>query len=91
MKVLVYNDSEGAKIRSKVQWLEHGERPTRFFFKLERERFEKNVLSSILDRNGTEVFSRKEIERAHMQFYSHLFAEELIDPECKQECFKYFS
>ena len=43
--------------------------PTRYFFKLESERFERNILTSILDSNDVEVFTRKEIERAHVQFY----------------------
>ena len=31
VKTLVLNELEGAKIRSKVQWLKDGEKPTRFF------------------------------------------------------------
>lgn len=91
LKALIFNDLEGVKIRSKVQWLENGEKPTRFFFKLERERFEKNCLTSILNENDIEVFSRAEVEHAHVQFYTKLFSEEPIDSECKQLCFEHFS
>lgn len=80
-------DLEGAKTHSKVEWLEKGEKPTRFFFKLEHERFEKNTVASILNDNGTEVFSCADVEHAHVQFYMRLFSEEPIDPECKQQCF----
>ena len=79
LKALVFTELEGSKIRSRVQWLENSEKPTPFFFKLERERFEKNNLMLILDENGTEVFSREEIARVHMHFYSKLFSDELID------------
>lgn len=89
--MLIFNGLEGVKIRSKVQWLENGEKPTRFFFKLERERFEKNSLTSILTENDIEVFSRAELEDAHVQFYTKLFSEEPIDSECKQQCFEHFS
>lgn len=43
------------------------------FFKLEREHFEKNTVRSVLNLDGTEVFTREEIEEAHVNFYSHLF------------------
>lgn len=58
IKALVFVDLEGSKTRSKAQWLEKGEKPTRFFFKLECEHFEKNTVTSILNDNDTEVFSR---------------------------------
>ena len=77
---------DGSKIRSRVQWLEEGERPTRFFFKLERESFERNIVSSILNSDDVEVFTREVIERAHVRFYSDLFNDEPIDAVFKQRC-----
>jgi hypothetical protein len=35
---------EGAKIRSRAEWLEQGERPTKFFFALEKQRATSNSL-----------------------------------------------
>ena len=86
LKALTLKELDGSKVRSRVQWLEEGERPTRYFFKLERERFERNILTSILDSNDVEVFTRKEIERAHVQFYSSLFSNEPIDLPSQQRC-----
>ena len=37
-----------------------------------------------------EVFTRDEIARAHVQFYTALFSEEPIDPVCKQQCLDSF-
>ena len=34
-------EQEGIKIRSRAKWIEEGETPSRFFFKLEREKFDK--------------------------------------------------
>ena len=70
---------EGAKIRSRVQWLEDGEKPSRYFFKLEKERSEKNFVNSILDANDVEVSDLNEIERAHVEFYTKLFSPEPVD------------
>ena len=87
LNALTLRDLEGSKIRSRVQWFEEGEKPSRFFFKLERERLYRNSISSVFDANGTEVFARDEIARAHVSFYSDLFSQESIDPVCKQLCF----
>ena len=79
IKAPTLEELDGSKIRSRVQLLEEGERPTRFFFKLERERFERNTVSSIFNSDDVEVFTREEIERAHVRFYSNLFTDEPID------------
>ena len=84
LAALINRELEGVKIRSRAQWLEEGEKPSRYFFKLEKERTEKNRLSSILDLNDNEVFTREEIESAHVSFYSNLFSPEPIDAESEQ-------
>ena len=81
LKALTLKELGGSKARSRVQWLEEGERPTHYFFKLEL-----NILPSILDSNDVEVFTCKEIERAHVQFYSSLFSNEPIDLPLQQRC-----
>ena len=48
LKALMLKELEGSKIRSCVQWVEEGKKPTRYFFKLEREHFECNFIFSIL-------------------------------------------
>lgn len=47
--MLTFKELDGSKLHSRAQWLEEGERPTRYFFKLERKRFERNTVCSILD------------------------------------------
>lgn len=76
--------ADGVKIRSQTQWLEQGEKPSRFFFKLERERIERNFVKSIFDPNGKEVFTHEEIENAHLHFYTNPFSAEQIVPECQE-------
>ena len=85
LKALITKDLEGVKIRSRVRWIEEGERPTCFFFKLENERKEKHDVVSIFDSDGQEVFSREEIEHTHVVFYTSLFSPENIDNDRKCE------
>ena len=70
---------EGIMIRSRAQWLEEGERPSRYFFNLQKIKAQRSHISSVYDLNGTEVSSQEEIEKAHVDFYSRLFSEEPID------------
>jgi len=49
LKVLLLKKLVDSNIRNHVQWLEEGGKPTRYYFKLERERFERNFISSIFD------------------------------------------
>lgn len=86
LKGLVFQELNGCTIRSKAQFLEEGEKPTRFFFKLEHERIQRNHISSILNSDGIEVFSYDEIEQEHVCIYSDLFSEEAVDACCKQSC-----
>ena len=85
LNAVYHRESEGAKIRSRARWLEEGEAPTRFFFKLERERQAKSAVSSILNSDGQLVSSRDEVLKAHVDFYSKLFEEEETDPEALDE------
>ena len=77
---LISHSLEGALIRSPVQWLEQGEKPSRYFFKLEAERSE----TPILDADGVEVSDSRAIERAHVDFYANLFSPEPIDSVAKE-------
>ena len=79
LKSLYIREFEGVKIRSRAEWLEEGERPTRYFFKLEQTRIRKSRIHAIYDANGVEVTSQAEIAKAHVDFYTDLFSEEAID------------
>ena len=49
LKLLVSAKLEVCKIRSRSRWLERGEKPTRFFFQLERGRSSHSSVSSNLE------------------------------------------
>ena len=86
LKLLISAELEGSKIRSRSRWFDRGEKPIRFFFQLERERSSRSSISSILNSDGVEVFTRPEIDQAHVSFYSRLFSEDFIDEACKEHC-----
>ena len=77
----------GVKTRSRARWIEEGEKPTRYFFQLERERIEKNRIISMFDSNGNEVSSCADLAKVHVEFYTQLFSEEAVDMTCQQHLF----
>ena len=79
LNAIYMQEMEGFKIRSRAQWLEQGEIPSRYFFQLERERVSKCSIDSIYNADGVEVRSQVDISRAHVDFYSQLFSCEQID------------
>ena len=91
LKILTLRDLEGVKVHSRVKWLEEGEKPTRYFFRLECEHVECCSVTSILNSNDVEVFTRAGIKQAHVQFYSNLFSPEPIVSSCKQDLLNGFS
>jgi len=79
------------KIRSQAKWLEEGEVPSRYFFKVGRERFDRNYVSSILDSDGVEVSDRAALISAHESFYANLFSREDIDLVTQEALFSNLS
>ena len=76
---LISREAEGAKIRSRAQWFEEGEKPTRYFFRLERKRAESNTFLSLLDKNGLEKSSQVDLENILVDFYQSLFTNDQLD------------
>ena len=70
LRALIERDLAGAKVRRRAEWIEKGEKPTSFFFRLERNREQKHFTASILDMDGNEVTDQKDIEKAHVDFYT---------------------
>ena len=66
-------NGKGAIFRSKARWIEKGERPTKYFFNLEKRNFEKKIILQLY--NGEEELLsdfkkvNKEIENHFSQFY----------------------
>lgn len=66
------NKARGAYIRSRARWLEEGEKNTSYFFRLEKQRQEKNTINSLII-NDVECTDLKQISQNVKQFYSNLF------------------
>ncbi|KAJ8031364.1 hypothetical protein HOLleu_28073 [Holothuria leucospilota] len=72
---LIGTEAEGAYIRYRAKFLEFGERPSSYFFRLE-SRGSQKIVRSIRGPNG-DIFNRKDdIIRVFHDFYSSLYSKE---------------
>ena len=79
LNALFTTELNGVKIRSRAKWIEEGELPTRYFFRLQQQRFVKSRVESIYNSDEVEVFSHDEIMKAHVDFYANLFSRDEVN------------
>ncbi len=70
---------EGARIRAKVEWLENGERGTKFFHGLEKRKGQNKLWAGIKNEQGETVEGIGNILHEQKEFYRTLFSTEGID------------
>ena len=63
----------GRKIRARVQWLERGERNTKYFLGLENKRQTNNIITSIQNESGKKVYKADQILKETSRFYTQLY------------------
>ena len=61
------------KIRARVQWLEQGERNTKYFLGLENKRQTNNIITSIQNESGKKVYKAEQIFKETSRFYTQLY------------------
>ena len=79
LKTIEDHNVEGAIIRSREQWLEFGEKPTKYFYQLEKQHQTRNSINELCVRDQT-VTSHENILTACRDFYVNLYTAE---PACR--------
>ena len=74
--------------KSRIQWLEQGEKPTRYFLKLEINRLKVNSFSSLFNANGVETTDNEEMKSILTSFYSTLLKKDEIDLQNQEDLLK---
>ena len=71
---LIYeNKGKGSIVRSKTKWTEQGEKPTKYFFNLERRNYNHKTIKELKHPDGTPVTKEDEILKEIEIFYKDLF------------------
>jgi len=71
-------ECKGSQIRSKVQWIEQGEKCTKFFLQLEKKRQANNVIYEVIDDSGNIVNDNLEVLKIITGYYDNLYKSENI-------------
>ncbi len=65
---------KGVLIRARVQWIEEGERPTKFFCGLEKKNFVNKNITKLIGTDGRNILEQKDILQAVKSFYKKLYS-----------------
>ena len=68
---------KGAIFRSKARWVEYGEKPTKYFFNMEKKSYNKKVISELKRSDGKTVVNEQEIMTAIQTFYENLYSSDI--------------
>ena len=73
----------GVIVRSNELWVEQGEKPTKYFFNLEKMRQRKKEMTELKSHSGELLSDSKDIRKEMNDFYQDLFSEEEVDLEAQ--------
>ena len=68
--------TRGAIFRSKVRWTEEGEKNSKYFFNLEKARYNAKTCYKMITEQGQEVVSTDKILNEQWKFYKDLYSED---------------
>ena len=71
------NKGEAAKFRSKCMWVEKGERPTKYFFNLEKRNYSRKVISELEDEEGEITKEEEQILLKIENYYRDLYTSKM--------------
>ena len=82
-------EAKGAQTRSRIKWIEEGERNTKYFLQLEKSNQSNNTITSLKDKHGNVMFKMDEIMQIQVDYYTNLYTEKVIfneNNECDEFC-----
>ena len=68
---------EGARVRSRIQWWEEGEKSTYYFHNLERRNGKDKVWDKIIDSDGNLLYGTHNIQNRQVEFYKELYKSQM--------------
>ena len=73
LEMIRKNKLIGALIRSRANWIENGEKPTKYFCNLENRHFISKRMNILIDRTGKEINKDEDIIEETKLFYENLY------------------
>ena len=69
----VDKSTRAAMFRCKTNWVEHGERCSKYFFNLEKTKYNAKTINTVIDEDNKEWHSDSEILKVQSNFYAKLY------------------
>ena len=69
--------TEGIIFRAKLQWVEQGEKNTKYFFNLEKQNYNLKYIKKLITNETTALIKPNEILEEERQFYRNLYSTRL--------------
>ena len=76
LEELLLEKADSLIFRSKVRWFEGGEKSTRYFFNLEKSRYNAKTCQQLITETKGVISTDEEILREQHRFYSELYAKD---------------
>ena len=77
LRLIYENKGKGSIIRSKTRWIEHGEKPTKYFFDLEKRNYNRKVIKSLKKSDEQTILDEAKILEEIEAYYKHLYTSPL--------------
>ena len=79
-------DSKGkeAMFRSKARWLEQGEKPTKYFFNLEKRNYDRRIVKELKDENDQIPTNSKDVNKRIEDHFSKILNSKVVENENAQ-------
>ena len=74
LEILRKEKLQGLMLRSKVNWIEHGEKPSKYFCSLEKRNYINKTVTKIIDDTGKNITEQKPILKEIARFYEQLYS-----------------
>ena len=69
------NTIDGVMIRSRCRYEDLGEKPSSYFFNLEKRNFTNKVITKIIENDGQECLTTEEILKSQKSYFKTLYSE----------------
>ena len=73
LNILLNDRAKGVMFRSKCNWVEHGEKNSKYFYALESANYNAKTCTALFDGNGDICYDPDAILKLQEQFYSELY------------------
>ena len=78
--------AEGGKVRSNCEWYQQGEKPTKFFLNLEKQKSINTTVRHLIN-DGKDITHLKEINACICKFYKNLFKKNVSKSDSEKKSF----